>query len=68
MSRLDLQRAAPGYRTVRGEAVRRMQLALKHAGSGPKEIDGIFGAVPGDCRDSVMIAISTVRGKKETFL
>jgi hypothetical protein len=43
MSRVYLQRAASGYRTVRGEVVRRVQLALKGVGSDPKEIDGIYG-------------------------
>jgi hypothetical protein len=43
MSRVYLQRAASGYRAARGEVVRRVQLALKDAGSDPREIDGIYG-------------------------
>ena len=43
MAKVYFQRAAPGYRAVRGEVVRRVQVALKAAGSDPKDIDGIYG-------------------------
>jgi len=43
MARVYFQRAASGYRTVRGEVVRRIQSALKQAGSEPGDIDGIYG-------------------------
>lgn len=43
MSRVYFQRAASGYRAVRGEVIRRVQVALKTAGSDPEELDGIYG-------------------------
>lgn len=43
MDRILFQRVARGYRAVRGEVVRRVQLQLKAAGSDPGDIDGIFG-------------------------
>lgn len=43
MARVILRRGAPGYRTVRGEVVRRMQSELRDAGWDPGELDGIFG-------------------------
>lgn len=43
MSKVYFQRAASGYRTVRGEVIRRVQVALKTAGSDPQELDGIYG-------------------------
>lgn len=43
MARVLFQRAASGYRTVRGEVVRGIQSALKEAGSEPGDIDGIYG-------------------------
>lgn len=43
MDRVLFQRVARGYRAVRGEVVRRVQLELKAADSDPGDIDGIFG-------------------------
>lgn len=43
MERVYFQRVDSGYRAVRGEVVRRVQLKLKAAGSDPGEIDGIYG-------------------------
>ncbi len=43
MDRVLFQRVARGYRSVRGEVVRRVQLKLKTAGSDPGDTDGIFG-------------------------
>ena len=43
MARILLQRARSGFRTVRGEVVRRVQLALNEAGASAGDVDGIFG-------------------------
>ena len=43
MAKVYFQRAASGYRAVRGEVVRRVQIALRTAGSDPGELDGIYG-------------------------
>jgi hypothetical protein len=43
MARVLFQRAASGYRPVRGELIRRVQVALRDAGSDPRGIDGILG-------------------------
>jgi hypothetical protein len=43
MARVYFQRAASGYRAVRGEVIRRTQVALKAAGSDPQDVDGIYG-------------------------
>lgn len=43
MTRIYFQKPMKGDRAVRGELVRRMQLALQKAGVGPSEADGIFG-------------------------
>jgi hypothetical protein len=43
MSRVYFQRAVSGYRAVRGEVIRRVQIVLKAAGSDPEELDGIYG-------------------------
>ena len=43
MDRVYFQRVDSGYRAVRGEVVRRVQLELKAAGSNPGEVDGIYG-------------------------
>jgi hypothetical protein len=44
MARVYLQRAASGYRAVRGEIVRRLQTRLRDAGHDPRVVDGIFGS------------------------
>jgi len=44
MARVFLQRAASGYRVVRGEVVRRLQLKLEAAGVNTGPVDGIFGS------------------------
>lgn len=44
MHRVFFERAAGGYRTVRGGLVRRIQLKLKEAGSDPGDTDGIYGS------------------------
>jgi len=51
MARLYFQRARGGYRAVRGEVVRQVQVELKAAGSNPGEIDGIYG---GDTESALM--------------
>ncbi len=43
MDRVLFQRVARGYRLVRGEVVRRVQLRLKEVGSDPGDADGLFG-------------------------
>jgi hypothetical protein len=43
MDRVYFQRVGSGYRAVRGEVVRRVQLKLKASGSDPGEVDGIYG-------------------------
>ena len=43
MTRVYFQRASKGYRAVRGEVVRQIQVALRAAGADPEEIDGIYG-------------------------
>jgi len=43
MERVYFQRVDRGYRAVRGEVVRRVQLALKASGSDPGDVDGIYG-------------------------
>jgi len=43
MPRVILQRAAAGYRAVRGEAVRHVQVALERAGLFPFAVDGVYG-------------------------
>ena len=43
MAKVYFRRAASGYRAVRGEVIRRVQVALKTAGSDLGEIDGIYG-------------------------
>lgn len=43
MDRVLFQRVARGYRSVRGEVVRRVQLQLKAADADPGDVDGIFG-------------------------
>lgn len=43
MDRILFQRVAKGYRAVRGEVVRKIQIQLKKAGSDPGDVDGIFG-------------------------
>jgi hypothetical protein len=43
MARVFFQRAAGGYRAVRGEVIRRVQGALKAAGADPGDVDGIYG-------------------------
>ncbi len=43
MARIFLQKAANGYRVVRGELVRALQQRLKQAVHSPGIIDGIFG-------------------------
>jgi hypothetical protein len=43
VARVLFERAKDGFRTVRGELIRRMQTALLAKGSNPGEIDGIFG-------------------------
>lgn len=43
MDRVLFQRVAKGYRPVRGEVIRRVQLKLKAAESDPGDVDGIFG-------------------------
>jgi hypothetical protein len=43
MDRVLFQRVARGYRAVRGEIVRRVQLKLKAVGSDPGDVDGVFG-------------------------
>lgn len=44
MERVYLQRASSGYRAVRGEVVRRLQLKLQSAGFDPGPVDGVFGS------------------------
>ena len=43
MPRVYLQKASSGYRVVRGELVRSLQLKLQAAGHNPGIVDGIFG-------------------------
>jgi putative peptidoglycan binding protein len=43
MARVYFRRAAQGFRAVRGEVVRRVQLALRAGGSDPGTIDAIYG-------------------------
>lgn len=43
MDRVYFQRVRRGYRAVRGEMVRGVQLKLKASGSNPGEADGIYG-------------------------
>lgn len=43
MPRVFFQRVQSGYRAVRGEMVRQIQLGLKNATFDPGEIDGIYG-------------------------
>ena len=43
MDRVLFQRVAKGYRSVRGEVIRRVQIKLKAAESDPGDVDGIFG-------------------------
>jgi hypothetical protein len=43
MPRVYLQKASSGYRVVRGELVRSLQLKLQTAGHNPGIVDGIFG-------------------------
>jgi hypothetical protein len=43
MSRVYFQRATSGYRAVRGEVVRRVQVSLKTTGSDPRDVDGVYG-------------------------
>ena len=43
MDRIYFQRVGSGYRAVRGEVVRRVQLELKAVGSDSGEVDGIYG-------------------------
>lgn len=42
-TKIYLQRAEAGFRLVRGEVVRRLQVALTAAGSDTKGTDGVFG-------------------------
>jgi hypothetical protein len=44
MARVLFQRARSGFRTVRGEIVRRIQSALRAADSDPRTIDGVYGS------------------------
>ena len=44
MPRVYLQKASSGYRVVRGEVVRRIQLKLQALGHNPGVVDGIFGS------------------------
>jgi hypothetical protein len=43
MSRVYFQRATSGYRAVRGEVIRRVQVSLKTSGSDPRDLDGVYG-------------------------
>ena len=43
MARVLFQKASSGYRIVRGEVVRALQIRLQSAGHSPGIIDGIFG-------------------------
>ena len=43
MDRVLFQRTKQGYRSVRGELVRRVQIALRDKGFSTGEIDGVFG-------------------------
>jgi Putative peptidoglycan binding domain len=43
VDRVLFERGKHGWRSVRGEVIRRLQVALRNAGSDPGEIDGIFG-------------------------
>lgn len=43
MARVLLQRASSGFRTVRGELVKKIQWSLKVKGFDPGPIDGVFG-------------------------
>lgn len=44
MSRVYFRKATKGYHAVRGELVRKMQVALQASGAGPEAADGIFGS------------------------
>lgn len=43
MARVLFEKSRSGYRTVRGQLVKRVQSNLKEAGISPGDIDGIFG-------------------------
>jgi hypothetical protein len=62
MARVLLQRARGGFRTVRGEVVRRTQRVLEQAGDSPGAIDGVFGS---DTEDA-LIAFQKRKGLAAT--